>query len=167
MAALSRGLCLLRSAVSYALAAAGPAGSARLAVPTPCAGWDLGILLDHVADSMGVLSEAIAAGTTASGWPAGHPYRVGEQASPGGGGNQQRSDRQQDRRQAGRDGPQTSARRRDVPSVDGDLQRAGHRGHARGQPAVADDHEVLIRPGTRAGRQQPGGAAAQQDQRVA
>ena len=71
MAALTRGLWLLRSAVCYALAAAGPARSARLAAPTPCAGWDLGVLLAHVADSMGVLSEAIAAGTTASGWPAG------------------------------------------------------------------------------------------------
>jgi uncharacterized protein (TIGR03086 family) len=71
VAALTRGLWLLRSAVSYALAAAGPASSARLAVPTPCAGWDLGVLLAHVADSMGVLSGAIAAGTTAPGWPAG------------------------------------------------------------------------------------------------
>jgi len=71
VAALSRGLCLLRSAVGYALAAAGPAGSARLAVPTPCAGWDLGMLLAHVADSMGVLSEAIAAGPAAPGLPSG------------------------------------------------------------------------------------------------
>ena len=61
MAALTRGLWLLRSAVGYALAASGSASSARLAAPTPCAGWDLGILLAHVADSMGVLSEAIAA----------------------------------------------------------------------------------------------------------
>ena len=67
MAALTRGLWLLRSAVCYALAAAGPARSARLAAPTPCAGWDLGILLDHVADSMGVLSEAIAGGTAVPG----------------------------------------------------------------------------------------------------
>ena len=67
MAALTRGLWLLRSAVCYALAAAGPANPARLAVPTPCAGWDLGMLLAHVAESMGVLSEAIAAGTDAPG----------------------------------------------------------------------------------------------------
>jgi uncharacterized protein (TIGR03086 family) len=72
VAALTRGLWLLRSAVGYALAAAGPAGSARLAVPTPCAGWDLGVLLAHVADSMGVLSEAIAAGSAAPGVPSGH-----------------------------------------------------------------------------------------------
>jgi uncharacterized protein (TIGR03086 family) len=71
VAALTRGLWLLRSAVCYALAAAGPANSARLAVPTPCAGWDLGGLLAHVADSMGALSEAIAAGTAAPGGPSG------------------------------------------------------------------------------------------------
>jgi uncharacterized protein (TIGR03086 family) len=65
VAALTRGLWLLRSAVCYALAAAGPANSARLAVPTPCAGWDLGGLLAHVADSMGTL------GTAAPGGPSG------------------------------------------------------------------------------------------------
>jgi uncharacterized protein (TIGR03083 family) len=67
VAALTRGLWLLRSAVGYALTATGSASSARLAAPTPCAGWDLGILLAHVADSMGVLSEAIAAGSAAPG----------------------------------------------------------------------------------------------------
>ena len=71
MAALTRGLWLLRSAVGYALAASGSASSARLAAPTPCAGWDLGILLAHVADSMGVLSEAIAAGPAAPAQPPG------------------------------------------------------------------------------------------------
>ena len=71
MAALTRGLWLLRSAVGYALAAAGPDGSARLAVPTPCAGWDLGVLLAHVADSMDVLCEAIASGPVAPGLPSG------------------------------------------------------------------------------------------------
>ena len=71
MAALTRGLWLLRSAVSYTLAAAGPASATRLAVPTPCAGWDLGVLLAHVADSMGVLSGAIAAGSVEPGLPSG------------------------------------------------------------------------------------------------
>ena len=71
MAALTRGLWLLRSAVGYALAASDSASSARLAAPTPCAGWDLGILLAHVADSMGVLSEAIAAGPAAPAQPPG------------------------------------------------------------------------------------------------
>jgi uncharacterized protein (TIGR03086 family) len=71
VAALTRGLWLLRSAVGYALTATGSASSARLAAPTPCAGWDLGILLAHVADSMGVLGEAIAAGPAAPGPPPG------------------------------------------------------------------------------------------------
>jgi uncharacterized protein (TIGR03086 family) len=69
VAALTRGLWLLRCAVRYALTAAGSAGSARLAAPTPCAGWDLGVLLAHVADSMGVLSGAIAGGPVAPGLP--------------------------------------------------------------------------------------------------
>lgn len=68
MAALTRGLWLLRSAVTYALAEVGPATSARLAGPTPCAGWDLELLLRHVADSLKVLSEAITVGS-AGPWP--------------------------------------------------------------------------------------------------
>jgi uncharacterized protein (TIGR03086 family) len=67
MAALTRGLWLLRTATSYALAAAGPAHSALLARPTPCAGWDLELLLRHVGDSMEVLSEAMAAGSVSPG----------------------------------------------------------------------------------------------------
>ena len=35
--------------------------------PTPCAGWDLGVLLHHVSDSVGVLHEAITAGCVGSG----------------------------------------------------------------------------------------------------
>jgi uncharacterized protein (TIGR03086 family) len=67
MAALTRGLWLLRTAVSYALAAAGPATAALLARPTPCADWDLELLLWHVADSMEVLSQAITAGSVTPG----------------------------------------------------------------------------------------------------
>jgi uncharacterized protein (TIGR03086 family) len=63
MAALTSGLSLIQSAVGYAVGAAGAATSAMLAEPTPCAGWDLELLLVHVADSMDVLSEAIAAGS--------------------------------------------------------------------------------------------------------
>jgi uncharacterized protein (TIGR03086 family) len=77
VAALTRGLWLLRSAVRYTLAAAGSASSAGLADPTPCAGWDLGILLAHVADSMGVLGEAIAARAAA-------PEPASEGGRPGG-----------------------------------------------------------------------------------
>jgi uncharacterized protein (TIGR03086 family) len=62
VAGLSRGLELLDSAVSYALAAAGMATPELLSCPTPCPGWDLELLLDHLSDSIGVLHEAIAPG---------------------------------------------------------------------------------------------------------
>ena len=42
MAPLSRGLELLDSAVSYALAGAAPGTAQLLRRPTPCPGWDLG-----------------------------------------------------------------------------------------------------------------------------
>jgi uncharacterized protein (TIGR03086 family) len=69
MAALTRGLWLLRAATGYALTAAEPATSALLALPTPCAGWDLELLLRHVGDSMEVLSEAMATGVVSRGPP--------------------------------------------------------------------------------------------------
>ena len=62
MAALSRSLELLESGVSYALAGASLVTSPLLAHPTPCPGWDLATLLDHVSDSIAVLYEAIATG---------------------------------------------------------------------------------------------------------
>ena len=76
MAPLSRGLELLESAVSYALAGAALATPQLLPRPTPCPGWDLETLLDHLSDSIGVLREAItAAGAGASAAPPGHPGR--------------------------------------------------------------------------------------------
>jgi uncharacterized protein (TIGR03086 family) len=62
MASLSRGLQLLAAAVRYALASAGPVTPPLLPGPTPCAEWDLAVLLDHVSDSAGVLQQAITAG---------------------------------------------------------------------------------------------------------
>ena len=62
MGPLSRGRELLDSAVSYALAGAGMATPQLLSRPTPCPGWDLETLLDHVSDSIGVLHEAIVTG---------------------------------------------------------------------------------------------------------
>jgi uncharacterized protein (TIGR03086 family) len=50
---------LLECAVGYALAAAGSATPERLAAPTPCAGWDLGTLLDHLGDSFDALAEGL------------------------------------------------------------------------------------------------------------
>ncbi len=62
MAPLTGSLALLGSAVSYALASTRLATPERLSGPTPCAGWDLGWLLHHVSDSVGVLHEALTAG---------------------------------------------------------------------------------------------------------
>lgn len=62
MAPLSRGLELLDAAVRYALAGATLVSPQFLSRPTPCPGWDLEHLLDHLSDSIGVLHEALAAG---------------------------------------------------------------------------------------------------------
>jgi uncharacterized protein (TIGR03086 family) len=59
---LNRGLGLLESAVSYALASAALATPQRLPLATPCAGWDLRTLLHHVGDSLDALSEAVGTG---------------------------------------------------------------------------------------------------------
>ena len=72
MAPLSRGLELLDSAVSYALAGAALGTAQLLRRPTPCPGWDLATLLDHVSDSIGVLHQAITVGG-ASAAPPGYP----------------------------------------------------------------------------------------------
>jgi len=74
VAPLSRGRELLESAVSYALAGAALGTPQLLHRPTPCPGWDLETLLDHVSDSIGVLYEAITAGDAgASAAPPGYP----------------------------------------------------------------------------------------------
>jgi len=62
MASLTRGLQLLAAAVRYALAGAGLVTPPLLSRPTPCAEWDLKLLVDHVSDSAGVLHQAITAG---------------------------------------------------------------------------------------------------------
>jgi uncharacterized protein (TIGR03086 family) len=64
---LGSGLRVLESAVSYALAVAARATPQLLPRPTPCAGWDLETLLDHVSDSMEVLHETIATGIAGAG----------------------------------------------------------------------------------------------------
>ncbi len=74
MAGLSRGLELLESAVRYALAAAAQATPQLLSRPTPCPGWDLETLLDHLSDSIAVLHQAISAeGGRVSAVPPGSP----------------------------------------------------------------------------------------------
>jgi uncharacterized protein (TIGR03086 family) len=62
VAPLSRGLELLESAVGYALAGTPPAAPELLRRPTPCAGWSLETLLDHVSDSIEVLRQALSTG---------------------------------------------------------------------------------------------------------
>jgi uncharacterized protein (TIGR03086 family) len=59
---LSRERELLDSAVSYALTEAAVVTPQLLSSPTPCPGWDLKILLNHVVDSIRVLHEAITIG---------------------------------------------------------------------------------------------------------
>jgi uncharacterized protein (TIGR03086 family) len=60
MAAPSRGLVALESAVSYALDGAALVTASLLGSPTPCAGWTLGALLTHLDASMAELSQVVA-----------------------------------------------------------------------------------------------------------
>jgi len=57
---------LLAAAVRYALGGAALVAPPLLARPTPCRGWDLEMLLDHLGDSIGVLHDAM----TTAGVPA-------------------------------------------------------------------------------------------------
>jgi uncharacterized protein (TIGR03086 family) len=72
VAALTRGLELLESAVGYALASTAMVTPHVLPGPTPCQAWDLAMLLGHVADSAGALREALSYG------------RIGTGSEPGG-----------------------------------------------------------------------------------
>ena len=73
MAALSRGLELLESAVKYALTGAAPVTPQLLSRPTPCRGWDLAMLLDHVCDSIAVLQEGLETADVSADPGPGHP----------------------------------------------------------------------------------------------
>jgi uncharacterized protein (TIGR03086 family) len=65
VAPLSRGLELLDAALRYALAGAVLGTPQLLSRPTPCPGWDLARLLDHLSDSLGVLRAALTGGDAA------------------------------------------------------------------------------------------------------
>lgn len=67
MAALTRALELLESAVGYALASTALVTPQSLSRPTPCPAWDVASLLAHVGDSADVLHEAIGAVPVAAG----------------------------------------------------------------------------------------------------
>jgi uncharacterized protein (TIGR03086 family) len=73
VAPLSRGLELLEAAVRYALAGAALVTPQILSRPTPCPSWDLEMLLDHLGDAIGVLHEALAAGSVGARAVPGHP----------------------------------------------------------------------------------------------
>jgi uncharacterized protein (TIGR03086 family) len=73
VASLGAGVELLEAAVSYALAGAALGTAQLLPRPTPCPGWDLETLLEHLSDSIGVLTGAItgddSSGVCGSFWP--------------------------------------------------------------------------------------------------
>ena len=54
---------LLAGAISYMLGVCAPVGPGDMALPTPCADWDLGMLLAHLSDSMADLETAIRTGS--------------------------------------------------------------------------------------------------------
>lgn len=53
---------LLEDAVRYALSVARHVPADLLRCPTPCAGWDLHMLLDHLGESVSTLAEGLATG---------------------------------------------------------------------------------------------------------
>ena len=60
---LSGAIGLLAGAISYTLGVCALVGPGDMALPTPCADWDLGMLLAHLSDSMADLETAIRTGT--------------------------------------------------------------------------------------------------------
>jgi uncharacterized protein (TIGR03086 family) len=58
----SGAVVLLAGAVSYALRACAPVVPGEMSLPTPCAGWDLGILMGHLSDAMADLETVIRTG---------------------------------------------------------------------------------------------------------
>jgi uncharacterized protein (TIGR03086 family) len=63
--ALLGGVTVLERAVGYTLGSLALATPAMLSRPTPCAGWDLWDLLEHLADSMAALAEGAESGRVA------------------------------------------------------------------------------------------------------
>jgi len=60
--ALRAGVAVLERSVAYLLGSVTLVAPPMLARPTPCAGWDLHDLLEHVIDSMTALEEAVTVG---------------------------------------------------------------------------------------------------------
>jgi len=61
---------LLERAIAYAMVSMDGVAAPLLSAPTPCAGWDLRALVDHLNDSVGVLREGIETGCVSPGVPA-------------------------------------------------------------------------------------------------
>lgn len=57
------GARLLREAIDYALASADLVTPLLLAQPTPCAEWNLAMLLSHLSDSLDALTEGLTTGS--------------------------------------------------------------------------------------------------------
>jgi uncharacterized protein (TIGR03086 family) len=62
MTSLTAGPLLLKDAVRYALACAGPVTAEMMARPTPCSGWNLHRLRSHICASLDALCEGLSAG---------------------------------------------------------------------------------------------------------
>jgi uncharacterized protein (TIGR03086 family) len=59
---LSGGIGLLAGAISYMLGVCAPIGPGEMTLPTPCADWNLGMLLGHLCQSMADLETALRTG---------------------------------------------------------------------------------------------------------
>jgi len=62
MGSLSGATGLLAGAISYALGVCALVQPGEMSLPTPCADWDLGMLLAHLGDSMADLETALRTG---------------------------------------------------------------------------------------------------------
>jgi uncharacterized protein (TIGR03086 family) len=65
----SSAIGLLAAAISYMLGVCAPIGPGELALPTPCADWDLARLLGHLCESMADLETALRTGCLELGGP--------------------------------------------------------------------------------------------------
>jgi uncharacterized protein (TIGR03086 family) len=74
---------LLAGAIRYMLGVCAPIGPGEMALPTPCAGWDLARLLGHLSDSMADLETAIRTGHLDLEGPPGRPGRTGAAPADG------------------------------------------------------------------------------------
>jgi uncharacterized protein (TIGR03086 family) len=59
---MTNAMVLLASSISYALGAVALVTPRKLSLPTPCADWNLGALLRHLADSLTAIDEALVTG---------------------------------------------------------------------------------------------------------